>query len=391
MTIVMKAALVCLAVLAAACVEDVRGLEGTSSLRVELLDPVDPGAVDRRISDGTRAITVKVSAIDTHNQIDASFTAQVQVHVQFLGGLTPELGAREPLATVEVVAGVSQPTVITLPAVFGPTVLWIEDGARDDATYATGTSPTLWFRDPYIADISTPENPMGLDALVASPLELKQVSVSSSRHGALGRLVVTSTYSQGYTVSDVKCADEAGTPPCTTEDYDHILIFTFGRPVAVGGRTILVGDSVARFTGGVQEFNGLTELGFPQTFLADEPTRPERIPPPRVVSTSWFSSLIEFEKVESFLIQIDGATVCPVDDDYATYKQWKLDLGQGCGRQAINVITAGVVDFDPAANEGARLTRVVGALRPVNIGSFNVWIIYPRSAADLVASPPPAP
>jgi hypothetical protein len=25
----------------------------------------------------------------------------------------------------------------------------------------------------------------------------------------------------------------------------------------------------------------------------------------------------------------------------------------------------------------------VGTLRPVNIGSFNVWIVYPRSAADL--------
>jgi len=27
---------------------------------------------------------------------------------------------------------------------------------------------------------------------------------------------------------------------------------------------------------------------------------------------------------------------------------------------------------------------VIGVLRPVNIGTFNVWIIYPRSAADLV-------
>ena len=32
---------------------------------------------------------------------------------------------------------------------------------------------------------------------------------------------------------------------------------------------------------------------------------------------------------------------------------------------------------------GRTLPRVVGVLRPVNIGSFNVWIIYPRSTADL--------
>jgi hypothetical protein len=25
----------------------------------------------------------------------------------------------------------------------------------------------------------------------------------------------------------------------------------------------------------------------------------------------------------------------------------------------------------------------VGVLRPVNIGSFNVWIIFPRSASDI--------
>ena len=32
---------------------------------------------------------------------------------------------------------------------------------------------------------------------------------------------------------------------------------------------------------------------------------------------------------------------------------------------------------------GMTVTRVVGVLRPVNIGSFNVWIIYPRDSADL--------
>jgi hypothetical protein len=32
---------------------------------------------------------------------------------------------------------------------------------------------------------------------------------------------------------------------------------------------------------------------------------------------------------------------------------------------------------------GKTLPRVVGTLRPVNIGTFNVWIVYPRSAADL--------
>jgi hypothetical protein len=48
------------------------------------------------------------------------------------------------------------------------------------------------------------------------------------------------------------------------------------------------------------------------------------------------------------------------------------------------VITAGVVtSVDPAVLVGQRLPRVVGILRPVSIGSFNVWIIFPRGAGDL--------
>ena len=75
--------------------------------------------------------------------------------------------------------------------------------------------------------------------------------------------------------------------------------------------------------------------------------------------------------------------MCELDDDYETYSQWKLDLGNGCG-DAVNVITTGQVnDFSPADHVGQTLPRVMGTLRPVNIGSFDVWIIYPRTAEDL--------
>jgi hypothetical protein len=85
---------------------------------------------------------------------------------------------------------------------------------------------------------------------------------------------------------------------------------------------------------------------------------------------------------------VTGAKVCDLDKDYMTYKQWKLDpsgAGGNCiGKNVINVITNGVVPTDPATLVGKTLPSVTGVLRPVNIGSFNVWIIYPRSSADLV-------
>jgi len=29
------------------------------------------------------------------------------------------------------------------------------------------------------------------------------------------------------------------------------------------------------------------------------------------------------------------------------------------------------------------IPKIIGVLRPVNIGTFNVWIIYPRTSADV--------
>jgi hypothetical protein len=377
----MRAALLALA--ATGCVETLPGLDETTSLAVTLVSPADPGAPDRRLPDSARMVTVQVEARDVTNQRDPRVSRSVEVYVQFLGTLTPALGTPIPFATIDLVDGVSAAADLTLPAVFGETRLWIEDGG-DDGTFATGTSPALWYRDPFIADISTPRDLGALDALSASPLQNKQVTVTASRYGARGRLVVTGTYAQGYSLSDVECADEAGTPPCVADDFDHVLVFSFSRPKDEMGRNISAGQFLDGFAGGVQEFNGLTEMGFPQSFATDTSVDPARIPPPARVLPSWFTTPIEFEKHESGLIEVVGGTVCPLDDSWTTFKQWKLDVGRGCGTSSsVSVITAGVVDFDPATRVGMTVARVVGVLRPVNIGTFNVFIMFPRDSADL--------
>jgi hypothetical protein len=370
--------------LGAGCVDERAGVTGSQSLRVALKSPTDAGSQEQRLPDTLRQVQIDVTAVGADGEDDLTLTTDLNIHVQFLGSMTPELDAPVPLAKTRMTNGRAVATV-SLPPVFGPTVIWVEDSEGPAPTFATGTSPRLWFRDPTIADISTPRDESSLAALATSPLELKQVRVDSSRYGAAGRLVVTSTYSQGYTVSDVRCADGTGAPPCVTGDYDHVTIFTFSSPRDERGREIRVGQVIAGFTGGVTEFNGLTELGFPQTFApAGEPDVDlARLPAPRSLQSTWFGARIEFERVESSPIAVLGGTVCPVDGDYSRFKQWKLDVGNGCSGDVINVVTAGVVDFDPAANAGVVLSRVVGVLRPINIGSFNVWIIYPRSAADI--------
>ncbi len=383
----------------AACTDTLAPIEGTQSLRVTLVAPSDTGDVDNRLPDTAHTVSVSLEALDEQGRVDTSFSEPVRVYAQFLGTLTPALSG-QPIATIQVDSGVASSTTFELPdTVLGPTTLWIDNGTGFGTDYrqgaVTGTSNTLWFRDPLIVDLQRPRNEAGVDALIASPLQDKQVNVASSRYGDRGRLVVTSVFAQGYTVSDVQCADAAGTPPCAAQAYDHMLIFTFSAARDQAGNLLRVGQVIERFTGGVTEFNGLTEIGFPRTYApAELVVNPARLPAPVLFDQAWFGSLgtetgvINFERHEGGPIAIEGGIVCPFDQDYATYKQWKIDPsgmgGAACnGRNLINLITTGT-DFttDPATLVGRRIPRLVGILRPVNIGSFNVWIIFPRGTAD---------
>ena len=375
---------------AAGCVETREPIMGTQSLRVELVAPASPGSFENRLPETARMVTINVTALDAEGEVDTSFENPVRVYVNFLGTLSPYFDDPDgPLATIAMTGGRATSQDVTLPPVFGPATLFLDDGGADEPTFASGASPTLWYRDPFIVDIQRPFDEMALDALSKSPLEQKQVAVRSSRYGADGRLVVTSVFAQGYTVSDVSCGP-GGAPPCTTEDYNHKMVFSFSAPRDEHGRLVQEGQVIDGFAGGVSEFNGLTEIGFPQTFVEgdDIDVNPARLPTPATLEMTWFTDKYMFERNEAAPISIVNAVVCDLDEDYETYKQWKLDpagVGGDCmgNRSVINVITNGVIATDPATLVGKTLAKVTGVLRPVNIGSFNVWIIYPRGNADV--------
>lgn len=374
-----SAALITALATLAACTEELPPIEGTTSLRVELVSPSDPGSPESRLDSTDRNVELRLTALDAQGEVDTGFSGTADVYVHYLGSLTPELGD-SPLATATLTAGASPVVELELPLVYGPAFLWVEHTGGDQPTYATGTSPTLWYRDPFLVDVSQPPDEMALDALERSPLEEKQVSVSSSQYGARGRLVVTGAYAQGYTLADVDCA---GGTPCSTGPYDSIFVFTFSRPEDEDGRRIQRGQIIDRVAGSVSEFNGLTEVNFPQSFTSDPTLQPERVPDPVVIQSSWLSSRIEMERVEAALVAVEDGVLCPLDDDFDTFSQWKLDVGRGCD-DPVNVISKGeVTDFDPAAHVGETIPRVVGTLRPVNIGSFDVWIIFPRDIGDI--------
>jgi hypothetical protein len=228
---------------------------------------------------------------------------------------------------------------------------------------------------------------MSINALSAGPLDTKNIDVEASRYGAVGRLVVTSVFSQGYTLADVKCANAAGDPPCVAADYDYVEVFSYSAPLDQDKRFISEGQLVDGFAGGVTEFDGLTEIGFPQTFVAGDAVIDKNREPATVLfDPTWFMNPIMFERNEAGAIQINNGKVCPLDADYTTYKQWKLDPAgvadpaTCASKSVLNIIASGIVD--PTTLVGKVVPRVVGMVRPINIGSFNVWLIYPRSMAD---------
>ncbi|MDB4960719.1 MAG: hypothetical protein JWP01_718 [Myxococcales bacterium] len=393
------------ALLLAGCVSKTDGVSGTQSLRVEIVTPATIGDVNNRLPDTQRNLTVNLTALDAENEVDTGFSDSIRVYAQFLGTLTPAI-EQMPLVTIPMANGVAMNQTITLPAsVLGPTTLWFDNGVGLGTDYThgavAGTSDTLWYRDPFISDLQTPRVETAVDALSITPLTDKQISVSQSRYGARGRLVVTSVFSQGYTVADVDCANAAGAPPCTAGPYDHVMVFTFSAARDQYGTLLEVGRLISKFNGGLSEFNGLTEVGFPRTYAPEmEGAAPDinlaRLPAPALFDITWFNPLsdpqgvINFERNEAGPIEIRNAKVCPTDDEYDTYKQWKIDpTGVASpaicnGKNVISVITSGT-DFttDPKTLVGRVLPRIVGIVRPVNIGSFNVWIIYPRGTSDV--------
>ena len=439
-----------------ACTESRDAIKGTQSIEVELVSPANPGDVKTRLGDTQRMVMVNLRAKDAEGNLDTTFTASLRTYAQFLGTLSPELSAAPKAScvtdglpcSVPIVNGMGSATLnLTTTPVFGPTTLWFDNGTDAGPDYhhgaITGTSPTLWYRDPFVADLQAPscENTtvtpptapscMSLqDPLGQGPLEDKQIRVGVSRHnkngGTQGVLVVTSVFSQGYTVSDVKCATGLPnpTPPCTVEahpngvvGYDHAMVFTFSAARDQYGRPLVEGEVIEAFNGGLSEFNGLTEVGFPRTFVPEDLdamgdpkapiVNPALMPTPVNFQMKWFTGLmnpadmnegtINFERNEAGPVKFTGATVCPLDDGpdgvYSKYKQWSVDpdpaglckMGSSADRaKLISLITAGT-DFitDPHTLVGRKLD-VVGIVRPVNLPGFNVWIVYPRGKEDIV-------
>ena len=360
--------------------------EGADSVQVTVRSPAQLGTPERRITD--HDVVVDLAVLDAHGE-PVTALVKLNVYVQWLGTLSPVRDASPPLQVIDVRGGQASGVRITLPVTYGPTVLWFEDTGEDriSSSFATGASLPLWYADPTAADVNRPVDEMAADSNEHSPLEGKQLNVVAQPGN---QLVVTATYTQSYNVSEVR-------PDGTTPDYAHLYVFSFQKP------PVYVGQVLEYVTGGVTEFNGMTELSFPRAEPLAPPPETSFFPKPVVVTSETLKDRIAMEKLEGALIQVKDAAACPLPEKcdpenratlerctYEKYGQWLVDVGAGCTARFLrmSVVTKGAVsDIDrvvagqpvpPAA--GTRFGCITGTLRNValNQGSTLVWILYPR-------------
>ncbi|MEO8552208.1 MAG: hypothetical protein ABI678_19665, partial [Kofleriaceae bacterium] len=63
-----------------ACTEMKDPVEGTQSLKVDLVTPASGGSKTQRLPDTQRTITVNLTALDAAGEVDTSFSRTVQVY-----------------------------------------------------------------------------------------------------------------------------------------------------------------------------------------------------------------------------------------------------------------------------------------------------------------------
>lgn len=120
-----------------------------------------------------------------------------------------------------------------------PGCMSASDDQESEPTMATGATETLFFDNPRIRDIQFTERISG------SPLIGQQARVTE------GRMVVVNVLANGFFVVDL---DEQ----VPDRMYNGIFIFTFSKP-----KYIEYGDILCEFSGGVDEFVGMTQVVFP--------------------------------------------------------------------------------------------------------------------------------
>ncbi len=293
----------------------------------------------------------------------------------------------------------------------------VDDDDLNIGTGAAGVSGPVFFENPTIHDIQYTDVENVLDfGGFPSPLFRFRVTVDANSRDDVATLadcvdnqgqqrelmVVTALTVDGFYVTDVCNAD--GTA------FASVYMYNFHTP-----EDLIRGDCLLELTGTVEEFQGFTEMKNPFWVVDVDPDDPEMarcvdlIPPPTEITGNMLMDDHLMEGLESGIVTIANATTasefrscdlngngaignsdewdcssdcgdeidCVVLESYQTYFQWSVNKDG----QELNVVTRGVIDFDPEQSLDVQITRLTGTLRHLDFGRPQ-WTLGPRDDND---------
>ena len=139
-------------------------------------------------------------------------------------------------------------------------------GSTSRSSHATGASPTIYFRNAFIAEVQTPPDLTAANATFCSPFNGKFLIFDHAT--GTGQLVVTSVFGNAFAVTDT------GVPPGAVQQ--HLPVRVRQAAAATSSR----GACITSFSGNYSKFVGFTELNFPLFDAADRRVPLAPVPPP---------------------------------------------------------------------------------------------------------------
>ncbi len=308
--------------LGAGCSDSYGHLGTSSRLVIDFVrdnggQPVSPvGAPDKPLPltfDASAPIALNIVAMRLDGTRDTAYNGYVRVSVK-PGTVVNLSGSRVSGRNVLLQGGVAEGIAVSIAGSFGPTHIWAEDAgytpvdprrtpppqcsdgidnnnngtidfpadpgcafANDDAedlgTFAAGTSPTVWFTSPRIADVRGVSQ-----GGAGTSFPHQQVALDTGYHPKPDvpsnfdfSVIVTRVASDGFYVTDIN----------DTRGYASVFAYNFSAPAKMR-----VCDRLKSFGGTASDFFGFTEIGFPTWQLEewDPAVRPCLIPEPHVLS-----------------------------------------------------------------------------------------------------------
>jgi hypothetical protein len=293
-----------------------------------------------------------------------------------------------------------------LPLSFGSTSIWIDEPVSG----ATGASPTIYFRNAFIAEAQTPPDLMATNATFCSPFNGKFLIIDHATGS--GQLVVTSVFSNAFAITDTGVAPG---------QFNSMYLYAFGKPPP----EIVEGRVITQFSGNYSKFVGFTELNFPLFSAADSTVPLATVPPPVQIAYADFGNTAKMLGSTASVVTYTG-TICDPQaaanlKSWEKYNQFVLDNNGMCdafSNIAVELPSKVMGTFDPLMVVGKQAT-ITGMLRnnsgqnpyldangneiscsstvPCAKGTcitgtcyknpFNFWTIDPRRQEDVVVAP----